>query len=37
VSFIALGAVLLGISFIYQRDWLRLSAHSPQETDQGAK
>ena len=25
VSFIALGAVLLGISFIYQRDWLKLS------------
>jgi uncharacterized membrane protein len=35
VSFIALGAVLLGISFIYQRDWLRLSPHVPQETDQG--
>jgi uncharacterized membrane protein len=35
VSFIALGAVLLGISFIYQRDWLRLSPHSPEETDQG--
>ena len=35
VSFIALGAVLLGISFIYQRDWLRLSPHAPQETDQG--
>jgi uncharacterized membrane protein len=34
VSFIALGAVLLGISFIYQRDWLRLSPHSPGETDQ---
>jgi uncharacterized membrane protein len=26
VSFVALGAVLLGISFVYQRDWLRLSA-----------
>lgn len=26
VSFIALGAVLLGISFIYQRDWLKLSS-----------
>jgi len=37
VSFIALGAVLLGISFIYQRDWLRLSPHAPEETDQGAK
>jgi uncharacterized membrane protein len=28
VSFIALGAVLLGISFIYQRDWLKLSPRS---------
>ena len=37
VSFIALGAVLLGISFIYQRDWLRLSPHSTEETDQGAR
>jgi len=35
VSFIALGAVLLAISFIYQRDWLRLSPRAPQETDQG--
>jgi uncharacterized membrane protein len=35
VSFIALGAVLLGISFIYQRDWLGLSSHVPKETDQG--
>jgi uncharacterized membrane protein len=34
VSFIALGAVLLGISFIYQRDWLKLSPHSPDVTDQ---
>lgn len=25
LSFVALGAVLLGISFVYQRDWLRLS------------
>ena len=25
VSFVALGAVLLGISFVYQRDWLRLT------------
>jgi uncharacterized membrane protein len=37
VSFIALGAVLLGISFIYQRDWLGLSLHSPEKTDQGAR
>ena len=37
VSFIALGAVLLGISFIYQRDWLRLSPHSPADADQAAR
>jgi uncharacterized membrane protein len=36
VSFIGLGAVLLGISFIYQRDWLGLSPHPPKETDSGA-
>jgi uncharacterized membrane protein len=28
LSFIALGAVLLGISFIYQRDWLKLTPSS---------
>jgi uncharacterized membrane protein len=33
LSFIALGAVLLGISFIYQRDWLKLS---PDSTDPSA-
>jgi uncharacterized membrane protein len=33
LSFIALGAVLLGISFIYQRDWLKLS---PNTSDQSA-
>jgi uncharacterized membrane protein len=33
LSFIALGAVLLGISFIYQRDWLKLS---PDSSDQSA-
>ncbi|HXN22748.1 MAG TPA: DUF2339 domain-containing protein [Candidatus Dormibacteraeota bacterium] len=32
VSFIALGAVLLGISFIYQRDWLKLSSRSPENS-----
>jgi uncharacterized membrane protein len=37
VSFIALGAVLLGISFIYQRDWLHLSPQSPDRPDQGAQ
>ena len=26
LSFVALGAVLLGISFVYQRDWLKLSS-----------
>jgi uncharacterized membrane protein len=36
VSFIALGAVLLGISFIYQRDWLGLSAHARKEKDQAS-
>ena len=34
VSFIALGAVLLGISFIYQRDWLKLSERAPDKTAQ---
>lgn len=33
VSFIALGGVLLGISFIYQRDWLGLSRHATQEKE----
>ena len=28
LSFIALGVVLLAISFIYQRDWLKLSVRS---------
>jgi uncharacterized membrane protein len=37
VSFIALGAVLLGISFIYQRNWLGLSPHAPKESDQGTQ
>jgi len=37
VSFIALGAVLLGISFIYQRDWLGLSLHSAEKTDPGTR
>jgi uncharacterized membrane protein len=35
VSFIALGAVLLGISFIYQRDWLHLSPRASEQTDAG--
>jgi uncharacterized membrane protein len=28
VSFIVLGALLLAISFVYQRDWLRLSGRN---------
>jgi uncharacterized membrane protein len=32
LSFIALGAVLLGISFVYQRDWLQLSPHSSSDS-----
>jgi uncharacterized membrane protein len=28
LSFIGLGIVLMGISFVYQRDWLKLSARS---------
>jgi len=31
LSFVALGAVLLTISFIYQRDWLKLSSPSAKE------
>jgi len=31
LSFIGLGALLLAISFIYQRDWLKLSPRSAQE------
>jgi uncharacterized membrane protein len=37
VSFIALGAVLLGISFIYQRDWLGLSSHGPEKPEEQEK
>jgi uncharacterized membrane protein len=32
ISFIALGAVLLAISFIYQRDWLKLSSGSSEKS-----
>jgi uncharacterized membrane protein len=37
VSFIGLGAVLLGISFIYQRDWLKLSAVSSEKSTRGTR
>ncbi len=36
VSFIALGVVLLGISFVYQRDWLKLSKRAPDKAAQDA-
>jgi uncharacterized membrane protein len=35
VSFIVLGALLLAISFVYQRDWLRLSGRNPGEGSAG--
>jgi uncharacterized membrane protein len=35
LSFIALGVVLMAISFIYQRDWLKLSPRSSQNTAKG--
>jgi uncharacterized membrane protein len=31
VSFIVLGALLLAIFFVYQRDWLQLSAKKARE------
>ena len=37
VSFIVLGVLLLAISFVYQRDWLRLSSRkNPEEGSAGA-
>ncbi len=35
LSFIALGVVLLGISYVYQRDWLKLSPKSSGKSAQG--
>ena len=35
VSFIVLGALLLAISFVYQRDWLRLSGRNSEEGSAG--
>ncbi len=35
LSFIGLGAILLGISFLYQRDWLKLSPRSADKPSQG--
>jgi uncharacterized membrane protein len=31
ISFLGLGALLLGVSFIYQRDWLNLRGHEHQD------
>jgi uncharacterized membrane protein len=33
VSFIVLGTLLLAISFVYQRDWLKLSAAKPERSE----
>jgi uncharacterized membrane protein len=35
VSFIVLGVLLLAISFVYQRDWLKLSAKNRQPASDG--
>jgi len=35
LSFIVLGVLLLAISFVYQRDWLKLSAKNRQPADNG--
>ncbi len=35
LSFVILGAVLLGVSFIYQRDWLKLSPPPPEQREEG--
>jgi uncharacterized membrane protein len=37
ISFIVLGTVLLAISFVYQRDWLRLSAHASEKSVDGSR
>ena len=35
ISFLGLGALLLGVSFIYQRDWLNLRGHEHQDVPAG--
>ena len=35
LSFIALGAVLMAISFVYHRDWLKLSRGTPEKSVRG--
>jgi len=34
LSFLGLGALLLGVSFVYQRDWLNLRGHAQHGPDQ---
>ena len=34
LSFIALGAVLMGISYAYHRDWLKLSRRAPENSEE---
>ena len=34
LSFIALGAVLMGISYVYHRDWLMLSRRNSENSEQ---
>jgi len=36
LSFIALGAVLMAISYIYHRDWLKLARRAPGNTGPGS-
>lgn len=35
ISFLGLGALLLGVSFIYQRDWLNLRGHEHHDLPAG--
>jgi uncharacterized membrane protein len=37
ISFIALGSVLLAISFVYQRDLLHLSSRSPEKSEEDSR
>jgi uncharacterized membrane protein len=36
LSFIALGAVLMGISYVYHRDWLKLTSRTPEDSRRSA-
>ena len=36
ISFIALGAVLMGISYVYHRDWLKLTPPMPEDSRRSA-